>query len=57
MFFNKVTGLQPSVLLKGDPRTDVFLWILRSFEEHLRTSASALPSGFCRGLPSIPENI
>ena len=42
LFFNKVAGFQPAVLLcqKRDPGTDVFVRILRNFEEQLfyRTS-------------------
>ena len=31
LFFDKVTGLRPTTLLKKDSGTDVFLWILRYF--------------------------
>ena len=34
-FFNKVEGLKPTTLLKRDPGTDVFLWILGNFSVHL----------------------
>ena len=35
LFFNKVAGLRFATLLKKDPCTGVFLWILRNFQEHL----------------------
>ena len=32
VFFNKVAGLRPAILLKKDCDTQVFLWILRNFK-------------------------
>ena len=33
LFFIKVSGLRPETLLKRDPDTGVFLWILQSFKK------------------------
>ena len=35
LFFNKIAGLRPAILLKRDSGTGVFLWVLWNFEEHL----------------------
>ena len=35
LFFNKVADLRPATLLKRDPGTGVFLWILQNLLEHL----------------------
>ena len=35
LFFNKVAGLWPTTLFKKDSGTDVFLWILQNFKEHV----------------------
>ena len=35
LFFNKVTGLKPAILLKRDSSARVFLCILRNFKDHL----------------------
>ena len=47
LFFNKVTGLRPVILLKRDSGTGIFLrilWIFKNtyFEKHLRMGASEL---------------
>ena len=44
LIFNKVAGLRPATLLKRDPGTGVFLWILWNFQEHL---SHRTPLGDC----------
>ena len=44
LFFNKVVDLRPATLLKRDPGTGIFLWILRNFSENLFYITPQMPA-------------